>query len=185
MRAILALAVALTAATIPAAYSAAAERRPDSQGSPSQPAAPAAAEGSSLGRLFYTPEQRASLDEMRRRPQRAVQEEQAAMPPAPEYVTLNGVVRRSDGTTTVWLNDKQVRGRQSEEGLRIASTKRPGTPSGVTVVIPQTGNVVDLKVGQQLDVTSGEVKERYRAPQRPAGGSTGEAPQAAAPSRDR
>lgn len=123
----------------------------------------------SLGRLFYTPAQRATLDEMRRRPQKAAAtEEKAPRPPAPEYVTLNGVVRRSDGTTTVWLNDRQVRGRESQEGLLIAPARRTAAPNHVTVRVPETGRIVELKVGQQLEVNSGAVKESYRAPRRPS-----------------
>lgn len=147
-------------------------------------------EGAALGRLFYTPAQRAALDEMRRRPQRAAQEDKSPLPPPPEYVTLNGIVRRSDGATTVWLNDKQVRGRESEDGLQIAPPRRGALPGGVTVRVPQTGHVVDLKVGQQLDVNSGEVKERYRAPQRTSPPTHAEAPpptlpQETAPARER
>jgi hypothetical protein len=147
---------------------------------PGMPAAPAtaavpaphAAEPAAMGRLFFTPAQRAALDELRRRPQAVAQQgDRAPLPPAPEYVTLNGVVRRSDGVTTVWLNDKPVRGRQSDDGLRIVPSKRAGPPSGITVVVPQTGRAVDLKVGQQLEVNSGEVKERYRMPPRPGGGA--------------
>ncbi len=133
-------------------------------GSASQPAATAPA----MGRLFYTPAQRATLDDMRKRPQAALAlEQKSSLPPAPEYVTLNGIVRRSDGATTVWLNDKQVRGRESEEGLKISPARSGSTPNHVTVVVPQTGHAVDLKVGQQLEVNSGAVKERYRSAPRP------------------
>lgn len=133
-----------------------------------QPATIAPAPAPTLGRLFYTPAQRAALDDMRKRPQAALALEQASsLPPAPEYVTLNGIVRRSDGATTVWLNDRQVRGRESVEGLKISPARTGSTPNHVTVVVPQTGRTVDLKVGQQLEVNSGTVNERYRSPPRP------------------
>lgn len=171
MRTILACAALIGA--MQAACAVAAERA-----APPKPAA-AAQPGEPLGRLFYTPEQRAALDEMRRRPQaRLAEAEKSPLPPAPEYVTLNGIVRRSDGATTVWLNDKQVRGRESEEGLQIAPPQRTSPPASVSVRVPQTGAVVDLRVGQQLEVNSGEVKERYRAPPRVAPPSA-EAPAAA------
>jgi hypothetical protein len=143
--------------------------------------AAAAAASPAMGRLFYTPAQRAALDDMRRRPQAATAAQpNATLPPPPEYVTLNGVVRRSDGATTVWLNDRQVRGRVSEEGLRISPTPRTSTPNRVTVVVPQTGHVVDLKVGQQLEVNSGAVKEGYRTPPRPQVTAEAAAPKAPA-----
>lgn len=156
-----------------------AQTAPPSPAAPPQAAASSPAPAQSLGRLFYTPAQRATLDDMRRRPQASITPEQkASLPPTPEYVTLNGIVRRSDGATTVWLNDKQVRGRESEEGLQISPTRRGSAPNHVTIVVPQTGNAVDLKVGQQLEVNSGAVKERYRAPARPQPVAEAAAPKA-------
>jgi hypothetical protein len=116
-----------------------------------------------LGRMFFTAGERSSLDQMRRRPTVAPAPEAVPPPPMPEYVTLNGVVRRSDGTTTVWLNDKPVQGQRSAEGLVIAPA-RANAPGNVTLRVPQTGRSVNLKVGQQLEVTSGQVQEGYRAP---------------------
>jgi len=165
----------LLAVFMQSALSLAAERRAEQPAAPAA-SAPVAADGTTMGRLFYTAAQRATLDELRRRPQRVAQDDKApSLPPTPEYVTLNGVIRRSDGTTTVWLNDKQVRGHASQEGLEIAPARRGATPNGVTVRVPQTGRSVDLKVGQQLEVNSGEVKEAYRAPQRASAGPAAEA----------
>ena len=121
-----------------------------------------------LGRLFFSPAERARLDELRRRPSApqspvaAAKSEPAPLPPPPQYVTLNGVVRRSDGSTTVWLNNKPVRGGKTDEGVMVVPSGR-GTPGNVTVRVPQTGRSVDLKVGQQLEVQSGQVQETYRA----------------------
>ena len=151
---------------------------PPTQPGPASSAAPT--EAAALGRLFFTPAQRAALDDARRRPRVAAVKETAPLPPPPQYVTLNGVVRRSDGTTTVWLNNKSVRGNQTEEGLQIAPPMR-STPAGnVTVRVPQTGRVVSLKVGQQVDVTSGQVEEGYRAAQRQQGSAAEPHPDAAA-----
>jgi len=121
--------------------------------------------GAELGRFFFTPAQRTALDEARRRPHVAAKVEKT-LPPAPEVVTLNGVVQRSDGTTTVWLNNKPVRSGETDEGLQVAPSARSGMSGNVTVRVPQTGRVVDLKVGQQVDVTSGRVEEGYRSPRR-------------------
>jgi len=127
---------------------------------PPQATASAPAERPDLGRFFFTPSQRAALDEARRRPV-AAQAEKPALPPPPEYVTVNGVVRHSDGTTVVWLNNKPVRGGQSEEGLQVAPASGAASGGNVTVRVPQTGRVVNLKVGQQVEVTSGQVQEAY------------------------
>ena len=122
-----------------------------------------------LGRLFFTPSERARLDELRRRPPPAPREvasakaEPSPTPPAPQYITLNGVVRRSDGTTTVWLNNKPVTGPRSEEGLVVTPSARTGS-GNVTVRVPATGRTIDLKVGQQVEVRSGQVQEAYESP---------------------
>lgn len=130
------------------------------------PGTPVSAAPAEMGRLFFTPAQRAAMDEARRRPQAAVAESQAQEPPQPPpsgYVTLNGIVRRSDGATTIWLNNKQVRGRKSEDGVLVRPSRAGTAPGSVTLQVPQTGRVVDIRVGQQLEIDSGEVKEAYRA----------------------
>src|SRR5690606_26085592 len=92
----------------------------------------------------------------------AAKPEAPAAPPTPHYVTLNGVVRRSDGTTTVWLNNKPVTGPRSEEGLVVTPSGRGGA-GNVTVQVPQTGRRIDLKVGQQVEIRSGQVQEAYES----------------------
>lgn len=128
----------------------------------SAPVAQSTAPAPTLGRLFFTPAQRAALDEARRRPPAAARLEARPLPPAPGYVTLNGVVRRSDGTTTIWLNNRTLDGRRTAEGLEVSQSKRAPGPGNVTVRVPQAGRTVDMRVGQQLEVTSGKVQESYQ-----------------------
>jgi hypothetical protein len=129
------------------------------------PGTPASDAPADLGRLFFTPAQRAAMDEARRRPQAApgAQAQEPPQPPPSGSVTLNGIVRRSDGATTIWLNNKQVRGRKSDDGVLVRPSRVGAAPGSVTVQLPQTGRVVDIRVGQQLEIDSGEVKEAYRA----------------------
>lgn len=62
-------------------------------------ALPCAAEADSdLGRLFNTPQHRAILDEMRARNMQISPRQQT------DVIRLDGIVRRSDGHNTVWLN---------------------------------------------------------------------------------
>jgi hypothetical protein len=140
-------------------------------------------ERSTLERFFFTPSERARLDELRHRPPASRVETAKAVspppPPPPRYVTVNGVVRRSDGESTVWLNNKPVPGRQAAEGL-IASPTRGQPPSHVTVRVPETGRSIDVKVGQQLEVNSGAVQEAYRTPA-PAPAPAASTPRAEAP----
>ena len=124
-----------------------------------------------MGRLFFSVPERAALDDARLRPPVAVTVIAPAakpLPPAPEYVMLNGVVRRSDGSTAVWLNNRMLEGRRTAEGLEVTDSKRAPGAANVTVRVPQAGRSVDLRVGQRLDVTSGQIQERYQVAPPPA-----------------
>lgn len=130
------------------------------------------AEAQRLGRLFTTPEQRSTLDELRyqtqlERPEaepepEAVAQPRDAEPEAPGIgrVTINGLVRRSRGPGTVWVNGDQVeRGGMSRDGLVIESD--PASPLGVRLRMPSGRASVALKPGQGIDVDSGTVLEAF------------------------
>lgn len=117
----------------------------------------------SLGRLFFTPAERARMDAARddaianaNKP-KVVAPVEAPRVPAARIMTLNGIVRRSDGETTVWVNGKAV-------GARSASTDI--TPTGVGresagFTLQESGRRVRLKVGQTVEATSGVIEESY------------------------
>jgi len=134
-----------------------------------------------MGRMFFTPAERAALDESRRRPVPVPAPESEVLPPAPSYVTLDGVVRRSDGATSIWLNSGLVEGRRTADGLEVTGPKSARAAGRITVRVPQAGRSVDLRVGQQLEVTSGQVRERYQLTPT----SAVDAPQAAAPTAEK
>lgn len=112
------------------------------------------------GRLFFTLEQRATLDTARK--QKVQVKIEAEETQVPQLITLNGMVKRSDGQGTVWVNNKAISDRQSATGLTVVgSGDRSGT---VTVQVPQTTGLIKMKVGQSIDLTSGEVSESYGKP---------------------
>lgn len=118
------------------------------------------------GRLFYTPGQRAMLDAARQQNVRidlGAGEEQE--PTGPQEVTVNGVIRRSDGKSTVWVNNRMVGETGGAPGVEVRPRR---DASGVTLSIPQTSRSVDLKVGQTIDVNTGSVAEPYRRRPAPA-----------------
>jgi hypothetical protein len=127
-------------------------------------AVPAFAEEPPLGRLFFTPEQRAALDNARRNRIRAEALAAAAdtkpKVPLAKSVTINGVVSRSDGESTVWVNGRPTDG-QTADGMRVVIS--PGTDSSVVVREPEKGRSVRLKVGQRADMVTGRVQESYEA----------------------
>jgi hypothetical protein len=126
-----------------------------------QPAAQAAE--TTLGRLFFTPEQRAALEEARRKNIRAEElaAEAAAKPKAPRArkVVVNGLITRSDGMSVVWVNGKPVE-TETADGMRVSPTT-----SQETVVLrdPQKGRALRLKVGQRADLLTGKVEENYES----------------------
>jgi hypothetical protein len=127
-------------------------------------AAPAAADDATLGRLFFTPAERNALEEARRKNIRAeAQAVEAASKPKPppvRSVAVTGVVRRSDGETTVWVNGKPVDG-ATEDGLKVRVTA--GGQAAVIVHQPERGRTVRLKVGQRADIDSGRIQESYES----------------------
>ncbi|NVI83028.1 hypothetical protein [Janthinobacterium sp. BJB401] len=113
------------------------------------------AQAQQLGRLFLSPQQRAQLDAQRYGPpppDPALAAPPPPPPPAPP-VELNGVVVRSSGRSTVWLNQEA----QNEPHNRLARGK-PGT-SGTLTLRLSNGQVVLLKPGQRYDPASGTVTE--------------------------
>lgn len=110
----------------------------------------------SLGRLFFSPEQRLLLDSARRQ---KVKIEEKSEEQAPEIVSLNGVVKRSDGHTTVWLNNRAVSDRHAPGGVTITSQGSASDP--VTFTMPQSERAVRLRVGQNLNVSTGQVVEPF------------------------
>lgn len=91
------------------------------------------------GRLFYTPAQRAQLEAARAR--NVTQVRQATSVVAPPPVRFDGMVIRSDGTSTSWVNGQAQVGASGVTGLRPGQIRadgkvyepyqvlRPGSPS--------------------------------------------------------
>lgn len=110
--------------------------------------------GEDLGRLFFTPEQRAALDA--RRKARIPDKPSAVIVESP-VTRLDGVVTRGGGKSTVWVNGEAIPEGVNPEGLRVRP--RRADSSRVTVDIGETDNQVDLKIGQSFDRATGEVRD--------------------------
>lgn len=143
------------------------------------------ASGADLGRMFFTPAQRATLDNARKQNLRieigTANAEPAA--PVPQNLSVNGVVRRSDGKSTIWLNNRAVTEPQAG-GVNVVTGKNDNR---VKLTDPESGRSVDLKVGQTVEIVSGTIQENYsRRPlaspeARPAPGTvSGSIPESAA-----
>ena len=110
--------------------------------------APPPAISQELGRLFFTPERRQLLDRQR---QFNIQERQE-IPEDPTLI-VNGVVTRSSGKRTIWINGVA----QSEEntGSSVAITPNRENP-GKVVVQPDGGSEARASVGDMVNRNTGE-----------------------------
>jgi hypothetical protein len=125
---------------------------------------PAVADAQRLGRLFSTPDERALLDELRRERQIVDPDPQVVevVPDTPsvEQVTINGLVLRSSGPDSAWVNGRQVDGGgRTREGVRVDTSATRG--GRVKIILPSGAATIDLKPGQKIDVDSGVVVEAY------------------------
>lgn len=112
---------------------------------------PLAAQAETLGRLFHTPEQRALLDLARKStPLNAIGEPAAPTSSVQEGLSVSGIITRSDGRRSTWVNGRL------EHDAAIGKQDR----TQVWVKLP--GGEVKLKVGQSLDPATGQVAEGYR-----------------------
>lgn len=105
------------------------------------------AEVQALGRLFFTPERRAVFDR-----QRHLNVEQARVVEGGK-LTLDGVVQRSSGKTTVWING--VPHDDHASSAEVQSRIDRHDPSRVTL---KAGDEVpsSLKVGESINRATGE-----------------------------
>ena len=112
----------------------------------------------SLGKLFFSPAQREALDAGKRIfIKRAEQGQAAPAKPRVPDVAVNGVVTRSDGERTVWVNGQAFHN-ESPDGIRVRTN--PNRPASTSISIPQTQKTADVLVGQQLDVVTGRIQNQ-------------------------
>lgn len=107
------------------------------------------AEENRLGRLFFTPERRLALDQQRRQNWQNYRETLSA----PPRLTLDGIVRRSSGRHTAWINGNAIDERNASGDLNFAPHPRM---SDDRVEIRTGGGRQTLRVGDRLDHDSGE-----------------------------
>lgn len=101
-----------------------------------------------LGRLFFTPQQRAMLERGQApdignsdKPDQPGQPDQPAIA---ESLTVSGIVQKHGGERTVWINGiPQIAGKSDEQA-----------PESVPVAIPGQAQPVKIKVGQKVRLST-------------------------------
>ncbi len=84
-----------------------------------------------LGRLFFTPEQRGQIDA------RPFQDNESRNP----TLTVNGIVQKHGGVRTVWIN-----------GVAQSSVSAQENSASVTLSLPNKNHPVTLKVGEKIQL---------------------------------
>lgn len=127
----------------------------------------AASAAQPLGRLFFTPGEREQLDvtrTLKQKPQASAAAPETAAPeapPPPQIITYNGIVRRSDGKSILWLNSRPVDEKDALSGLAVSGRVRA---DGAVVLDTQGGGRINLKVGQRAELHTGRVGEARPEP---------------------
>lgn len=106
-----------------------------------------AADAQELGRLFFTPERRATLERQRTFNVQEAQTLQGTI------MSLDGVVYRSSGKTTVWINQQdQKEGDSARTGVNaVVSPRTPGS----ALLAPGEEAPAQLKVGETINRATG------------------------------
>jgi hypothetical protein len=112
----------------------------------------APARAQELGRLFFTPEQRVTLDA--RRKARLPDKPAAAVVAAP-VTRVDGYVKRSGGPPTVWVNGDPL----SESAPEAPRIDASGPGGSVSINLGESGGRTRLKPGEALDRGTGEVHD--------------------------
>lgn len=125
-------------------------------------ALPAAAEP--LGRLFFTPERRIALERQRQLNTQEAQIVEGAT------LSVNGIVQRSSGRSTAWVNGAPLHDNASAGGVRVDVDK---SQPGRTTVVAGEEAPASLKVGETLNratretssgIGSGRIEVKRSAP---------------------
>lgn len=114
-----------------------------------------------LGRLFTSPVERKQLDKIRHTKEKprkieVVEVEEMLEPPAPEIekeivvrdaIRLKGIVHRSDGKNSAWINETNTfEGNLESQFIQVPDGNI--TSDQATIIMPDDSTSVELKVGE-------------------------------------
>lgn len=125
-----------------------------------------AANAEALGRLFFSPERRAALDR-----QRQANVLESTMPQG-ESLSLDGLVKRSSGRNTLWVNGRAQHERDNPSA--VAAALNSGDPAKAVIssgdrppVSLHVGESANRGTGAKIDGLDGGTIVIKRAPLRP------------------
>jgi len=127
-----------------------------------------------VGRLFFTPSERAAFERARGAnepdpvqttvaPEATIQIIDAAPQEPKQAITIDGYVRRSDGNATLWVN-----GENNYDGDLSAGWIEPRSArlrNGEVYLKPMDGDpTISLKPGQSYNPNSTTIRDAYETP---------------------
>ena len=124
-----------------------------------------------MGRLFFTPAERARLDELRANAKSVeivdtLGVEAPAEVAPPSDVSVQGYVKRGDGKkSTVWINGQPVQENSSGAGVEVG--KIQSGSNQIPLMLPNSGKSLRLKAGQVYSPTTDSVNELGTTPSGP------------------
>lgn len=123
-----------------------------------------------FGRLFSSQAERKKLDILRQNqklivasPQQSTRLEPVA-DALPEPITLQGYVKRSDGSTTLWVNNKAVQENTTQDNVEIGRLSKQKSSAknasdSLNVRVPVNGKSARLKPGQVYEPETNRIVE--------------------------
>ncbi len=119
-----------------------------------------------LGRLFFTPQDRVYLEQLRWAPVESLssvseQHQENVAAPAdtkPAFLTFGGTVTRSNGEQVFWLNGVSCNRANLPVNVRVPQAFVTGR---IELQVEEKGKLYSLRPGQTLDANSGQVRESY------------------------
>ena len=132
-----------------------------------------AAPDDDFGRLFSRQNERKNLDILRQNQKLKVVTSQDNLqteiadiepPELPDPIIMQGYVKRSDGSSTIWINNKAVREDSSVDNAQIGRLNPQKNNAGASsdslnVKIPASGKNIRLKAGQVYMPETNQIRE--------------------------
>jgi len=133
----------------------------------------ASAEEARLGRLFFTPSERASMETISKNskvPDKVITskdiEEEPVTADTPSIkrasppVIVNGYISRSDGKNTVWVNDHPVQEKTNTQSVKVEKLR--ADKGQVKIILTDEKKAASLRPGQVYDPNSNKVYNHLR-----------------------
>ena len=112
-------------------------------------------EENAIEKLFTTASERQKIDSFRKGKSVGVAREQVS----PTDVKVQGMVKRSDGKTTVWVNGQSTLDSNTVGGVRVSPSRTDSNSNKVSVSV--NNKSVRLKPGQVWSEDSGQISDSY------------------------